>query len=184
MLLVLFLVFLVTPVVEIAVFIKVGGLIGVQATIAIVLVNAVLGALLLRSQGLATLTRARKSLEQGRPPVEAVVDGVGLIVAGALMVTPGLVTDAVGFFLLIPPFRRWAAMALFRRLARSSIVRFQVYHSSEHPGAAGGEGWSQANDAVIDVDYEVMDEPPDSRRGRPGKGPRSDGGSGPASTRR
>jgi UPF0716 protein FxsA len=180
MLLVLFLVFLVTPVVEIAIFIKVGGLIGVQATVVIVLVNAVLGAALLRSQGLSTLMRAQKSLEQGQPPVEAVVDGVGLIVAGALMITPGLLTDAIGFLLLIPPLRRRVTMALFLRLARSSLVHFQVYQSSHHSGPRGGDGWSRTNETIIDADYEVMDEPPDKRGGKPGQGPKS----GPASPRR
>jgi UPF0716 protein FxsA len=196
MLLVLFLVFLVTPVVEIAVFIKVGGLIGTQATVAIVLFNAILGAALLRSQGLTTLRRAQESLERGEPPVEAVVDGVGLIVAGALMITPGLVTDAIGFLLLIPPLRRWVTMALFRRLARSSMVHFQVLHSSHHTGPhTGPSGFGpqpQTNETIIDGEWEVVDEPPDPQSRTPGQsatplgksGTRPPHGKGPHATRR
>jgi UPF0716 protein FxsA len=172
MLLVLFLVFLVTPIVEITVFINVGGLIGVPATVAIVLLNAVLGAALLRAQGLSTLMRARESMERGVPPVEAVVDGVGLIVAGALMITPGLVTDAIGFLLLIPPLRRAITMELFRRLARSSVIQVQVFGASGHGGpSGGGPGGSPKppNGAtIIDADFEVMDTPPKPQSGKKG----------------
>lgn len=190
MLLVLFLIFLVTPVVEIAVFIKVGGLIGTQATIAIVLVNAVLGAVLLRRQGVSALRRAHESLERGEPPVAAALDGVGLIVAGALMITPGLVTDAIGFLLLIPPVRRWIVMSVFRYLARSSLVHIQVFGSPQGGGPARPGPGFRHNETVIDADYEVMDEPPGQRREKPGHPEPGEGGSeatrgkGPHTTRR
>ena len=92
----LFILLLVVPIVEIALFIKVGGLIGVWPTIGIVIATALAGAALLRRQGLATLRSARASLADNRFPIDEVFDGLCLAVAGALLLTPGFFTDAVG----------------------------------------------------------------------------------------
>ncbi len=103
--LILFLIFIAVPVIEIAIFIQVGGLIGVWPTIAIVLGTAFLGASLLRLQGLQTWRRAEEAMRRGEPPVAEMLDGVFLFIAALLMVTPGLFTDAIGILFLIPPVR-------------------------------------------------------------------------------
>lgn len=110
------------PLVEIAVFIEVGGIIGLWPTIAIVVATALLGAAMLRRQGLATLLRARAELEAQRLPVRELFDGLCLLLGGALLLTPGFVTDAVGFALLIPPLRA----VLGRRLWQALLARGQV----------------------------------------------------------
>ncbi len=111
MAIILLLAFVITPIVEIAVFIEIGGEIGLWATLAIVIVTAMVGTALLRAQGLATLARARQSLARGEFPVRQVFDGACLLVAGALLLTPGFVTDGIGLALFLPPVRgllgRW-----------------------------------------------------------------------------
>ncbi len=106
MAIILLLAFVITPIVEIAVFIEIGGEIGLWPTLAIVIVTAMAGTALLRAQGLATMAQARQSLARGEFPVRQVFDGACLLVAGALLLTPGFVTDGIGLALFLPPVRR------------------------------------------------------------------------------
>ena len=112
MAIVLLLVFVITPIVEIAVFIQIGGEIGLWPTLAIVVFTAMVGTALLRAQGLATFAGAQESLARGEFPVSHLFDGACLLVAGALLLTPGFVTDGIGLALFFPPVRdllkRWA----------------------------------------------------------------------------
>jgi len=96
----------ITPIVEIAVFIEVGASIGVGNTVGIVLLTALAGTALLRHQGLAVLKRAQDALHAERFPLNEVFEGLCILVAGALLLTPGFVTDGFGFLLFLPPFRR------------------------------------------------------------------------------
>jgi len=96
----------ITPIVEIAVFIEIGGRIGVGNTVGVVLLTALAGTALLRHQGLAVLRRAQETLHAERFPLDEVFEGLCLLVAGALLLTPGFVTDGFGFLLFLPPFRR------------------------------------------------------------------------------
>ena len=99
MAIVLLLAFVITPIVEIAVFIQIGGEIGLWPTLAIVVITAMAGTALLRAQGLATFAGAQESLARGEFPVRQVFDGACLLVAGALLLTPGFVTDGIGLAL-------------------------------------------------------------------------------------
>jgi len=139
----LFILLLVVPIVEIALFIKVGGLIGVWPTIGIVIATALAGAALLRRQGLATLRSARASLADNRFPIDEVFDGLCLAVAGALLLTPGFFTDAVGLLLFVPPLRA----ALRRRLAAYVAARAEV----EIHAAGAAADWQSG--PVIDGEY-------------------------------
>jgi len=103
---VLFLLFILVPMVEIYFLIQVGGVIGAIPTIALVVFTALLGAMLLRFQGWATLQRTRMTMAQGQVPALEMLEGVLLIFAGALLLTPGFVTDSIGFLLLVPPLRQ------------------------------------------------------------------------------
>ena len=111
----LFLAFLLIPIVEIYLFIQVGGVIGAPATIGIVILTAIAGAWLFRAQGLSTLARARDSLRQGRAPALELLEGVLLLLAGAFLLTPGFFTDAIGFAFLIPPLRQGIVQAALRK---------------------------------------------------------------------
>lgn len=111
-----FLIFFLTPIVEMYLLIEVGGYIGTLPTVALVMLTAVIGVALLRIQGLATLTRGLARLQQGQLPAQELAEGLLLAVAGALLLTPGFVTDAAGFLLLFPPSRAPAARWLLTRV--------------------------------------------------------------------
>lgn len=98
-------VFLVVPILEIACFIAVGGAIGIGWTLLLILVTAVIGTVLLRVQGLGLLARMQGELRAGRVPARELVHGLMLALAGVLLLTPGFVTDAIGFALFVPPLR-------------------------------------------------------------------------------
>lgn len=108
--------FIAVPIIEIALFIQAGELIGLWPTIATVVATAMLGTALLRAQGLSVLFRTQKNLGQGVFPVQEAFDGLCLVVAGALLLTPGFLTDAIGFLLFIPPFRSALRELLARRM--------------------------------------------------------------------
>jgi len=120
---ILFLLFLLVPLVEIYFLIKVGNLIGAIPTIALVVFTALLGAMLLRFQGWVTLQRTRMTMARGELPALEMLEGVLLLFAGALLLTPGFVTDAFGFALLVPPLRR----AVIRWFIKRSDIRFQGF---------------------------------------------------------
>ena len=103
--------FIILPIAEMAVLIKVGTLIGVLPTIGLVVLTAVMGVSLMRVQGLATLARVQEKLQRGELPETELLEGVMLLIGGALLLTPGFITDTMGFICLIPglrqPIARW-----------------------------------------------------------------------------
>ncbi len=111
----LFLIFLVVPLVEIYLLIEIGSEIGAATTIFLVVFTAILGAFLVRVQGFSTLVRVQAQLLKGQIPALAVIEGVFLFVAGALLLTPGFFTDTVGFIFLTPPLRRRIIKAILKR---------------------------------------------------------------------
>ena len=114
----LLLLFIVVPVVELVLLIEIGQRIGTLATIVLIVGTGILGASLARQQGLNTLARLRKDLDQGRLPAEPIVDGVLILLAAAVLITPGVLTDLVGFVCLIPACRR-----LLKRYAKQRFER-------------------------------------------------------------
>jgi UPF0716 protein FxsA len=164
---ILLIAFITVPIVEIAVFIEVGGQIGLWPTIGIVILTAVIGTAMLRQQGLSVLFRIQENLEANRIPVQELFDGVCLVIAGALLLTPGFVTDSVGFLLFVPPFRRWMAHEIGRRVIARADVRYSshTYTTGGHPRGPGPQGGGP----VIDGEYQDVtdgetDEPPAGRR--------------------
>lgn len=131
--LLLVLAFIGIPLIEIGVFIRVGGLLGLWPTLFIVVATAIAGTSLLRAQGLATLQRFQQSMNSGAFPADELFDGACLLIAGALLLTPGFVTDTLGFGLFIPPIRR----ALQRLLAQRMTVKGQAGGGQDTPGAGG-----------------------------------------------
>ncbi len=137
---ILLLVMVGVPIVEIAVFIEVGGRIGLWPTLGVVVLTAIAGSSLLRHQGLSTLLLARESLQRGQFPVIEVFDGLCLVLAGALLLTPGFVTDAVGLLLFVPALRALARRGLGRYLRASGRVEAWTDDPGPHPTAARGPG--------------------------------------------
>lgn len=153
----LFALFLIVPIIEIALFIQVGGLIGLWPTLGIVVLTAVAGTMLMRSQGAHAWLEIQKSFKEMRDPTGALAHGVMILVAGMLLLTPGFFTDTVGLLLLIPGVRN----AVMRQVARRvSVTRMTM-------GAATMRRESHRppyDDGVIDGDYIVAD---DDRPARP-----------------
>jgi UPF0716 protein FxsA len=128
---ILFVLFLLIPMLEIYLLIKVGAIIGALPTVFMVVFTAVLGVWLLRIQGFATLARVRQTMAQGGIPAVEMLEGAVLLVAGALLLTPGFFTDTVGFLCLIPSLRR--------AIVRWALARFFI-----PPGGFGGPGQGPA----------------------------------------
>lgn len=136
----LLLLFLTVPVIEIVLLIRVGGLVGVLPTVLLVVSTAVLGVFLLRHQGLSVLQRLQQQLNSGRSPAAEILEAAALLVAGALLLTPGFFTDALGFLLLVPALRR----LLVRELAQSGLWRRHAAPPPQRGSAViDGECWRE-----------------------------------------
>ena len=118
----LILIFIVVPIAELALLIQVGQAIGVWWTIALLIADSILGSLLMRSQGRSAWRRFNVSLQAGNPPVREVLDGVLVIFGGALLLTPGFISDFLGLILLLPPTRALVRAILVRRFADRMIA--------------------------------------------------------------
>ncbi len=150
LLFILLLLFIGLPMVEIYVLIQVGHEIGALWTIALLLAVAALGSALLRLQGLATLANVQAAMTRGELPTEAILEGLVLLLAGVLMVTPGFVTDIAGFLFLLPPVRR----ALARRLGTGLMMRVQRGPNMRPPGPPSARAQQ-----VLEGDYRIEREP-------------------------
>lgn len=114
----LIILFTVVPLVELALLIKLGNVIGLWPTIFIVIGTGVLGAALARSQGTQVISAIRAEVAEGRPPTEGLINGLLVLVGGVVLLTPGLLTDLLGFSLLIPSTRNWFKKKLQSRLRK------------------------------------------------------------------
>lgn len=133
----LVLLFIAVPLVELYVIIQVGQEIGALWTIAILVADSVLGSVLMRSQGRAVWRRFNAALAAGRPPAREVIDGALVIFGGALLLTPGFMTDLLGLVLLLPPTRAVVRRALVARFASRVVVSVAGRASRRRPGAPG-----------------------------------------------
>lgn len=161
------LLFIAVPLAEIVILIKLGEIIGIAATILLVISTAVIGVSLLKRQGLAALARARSSLDAGEIPVESVIDGVSLLIAGAFLLTPGLLTDTVGFSLLVPAFRFRLAHWIFDKLKNSDHMQVHTFGTGPGPAPGTGHGAPGAGqhphrgpDSVIEGEFKDMEDEP------------------------
>jgi UPF0716 protein FxsA len=149
------LLFILVPIIEIGVFIQVGGLLGLPMTLLVVLATAVIGVNLLKQQGLKAWSEIQLSLAQGKIPATELAAGAQLLFAGALLLTPGFVTDAVGFSLMLPNVRLLIAHYLIKRWG----AKVQTHQSQ----ASTGQFYSHndfnraTNGRVIDAQAEEVD---------------------------
>lgn len=143
--------FLCIPIAEIAVFIKAGQIIGLGWTLAVVVLTAVIGTALLRRQGLRVLAQTQQKLDRGELPVGELFDGICLLVAGALLLTPGFITDFVGLALFIPPVRLLLGTFIMSRFLKSGSSRVWVNGEEVSTGGAGRGGSGKGT--IIDADY-------------------------------
>ncbi|MEF9475943.1 MAG: FxsA family protein [Candidatus Mariimomonas ferrooxydans] len=114
----LFLIFAVIPVIELALLIKVGSIIGTINTISIVILTAVIGAYMVKLEGLGVMSRIQANMQEGIFPAEELINGMMILLAGALLLTPGFFTDVIGCFMVIPVSRNF-----LKRIARRYIEK-------------------------------------------------------------
>ena len=127
----LFLCFTLVPAFEIYLFIKVAGAIGTLQTIAMIIFTGLFGAYLARREGFAVLRRVQSQLQAGHLPADELIDGVMVLVGGALLLTPGFLTDVLGFALVVPPSRA-VLKGLLRKYLRHKLQRGAIRFSREH----------------------------------------------------
>ena len=139
----LFVLFLAIPLIEIGLFIQIGGFIGLWPTLAVVVVTAILGTWLVRSQGSLALSQIRASFNELNDPTEPLAHGAMILIAGALLLTPGFFTDAIGFSLLVPPVRQFLILQVKSRIKTTS------FQSRANFGSQSG--------TIIDEDGEILD---------------------------
>ena len=141
----LFIALIAVPLIEIALFIQVDGFIGLWWTLSIVVITAIIGSSLVRSQGAREMANLRGSFSELRDPTETLANGAMILFAGALLLTPGFFTDAFGFALLFPPFR---AFVFHKLRARVNVQSFSMGDAPrQHDGP---------RDTVIDGEYEPV----------------------------
>jgi UPF0716 protein FxsA len=160
----LLLLFLIVPIIELYVIIQVGQWLGVFPTLALLIGVSIAGAMLVRREGLGVWRRAQRQLSQGEIPTNELIDGLLILTAGALMLTPGFLTDTVGLLLLVPPSRVLVRSALVRRYRHRLASGASAYRSS-----SGGFTFTRVYD-VRDVGDVTPPEWRDERRGELGDG--------------
>jgi UPF0716 protein FxsA len=161
---ILFILFIIIPIIEMVLLIQVGSMIGVIPTVGLVLLTAVIGVTLLRQQGLDTLARLQSRLANGEIPGTELLEGAMLLIGGALLLTPGFFTDAIGFSCLIPAFRRPIAQALIRQgiLNGSGFSQRQTQFHTFHQfnSGEGATDFRRDHDhdrSIIDGEYRNED---------------------------
>ncbi len=155
------------PLIEIALLVKVGQAIGTWWTLAIVLASAFAGMYVLHRQGFAVMQRTMEAMAAGKPPVGPMVDGAFLMLAGLLLITPGLMTDVMALLLLIPVVRHRVAAWSVRKVLRSAYVRTSTFSTGSTTGPWPGQRPNEAPQPdvadpaagpVIDGEFERVDE--------------------------
>jgi UPF0716 protein FxsA len=150
MLLPLVLLFIAVPIAELAVIIQVGQLIGVWWTIALLIADSLFGAWLMRHQGRAAWRRFNEAVQGGRVPAREVLDGALVIGGGALLLTPGFITDILGLILLVPPTRALVRLVFARRLAHRMVASATRPRPRDDFDVEG---------TAVDVDVEPLEPP-------------------------
>jgi UPF0716 protein FxsA len=153
----LVLLFIVIPIAELYVIIQIGGAIGVLPTLALLVVDSLVGAALARSQSRAAWERFNRALAEGRVPGREVFDGAMIIVGGALLLTPGFITDVFGLLLLIPPTRSLLRRFLTRSVSKRAGTAWSV---ASFGSARRREGWPRRGGYDYEGSAREVTDPP------------------------
>ena len=156
--------FILIPLVELILFMVLGRYFGILGTLGLIVITAVLGANLTRSQGLQTLARLQQKLARGEVPGAEIIGGTLILTAGIFLITPGFLTDVIGFALLVPPLRELLGHWLLARCSKS--VQWQgppSAHPHGSPPASPGNRRPTGTSGPQVIDVETIEKPPHSR---------------------
>lgn len=158
------LLFIIVPVIELALLIEIGQLVGLLPTVALVVFTGVTGAWLARAEGLRVFFQFQKELASGRLPGQSLLDGISVLVGGAFLLTPGVLTDVLGFSLLLPATRHWIQRLVRKRLERGiadGTIRVVATGSVDARGRHADEGEGRE----LDPSKGIVVEPDDGGSG-------------------
>lgn len=136
----LILLFIAVPIVELAILLEIGEAIGLWWTLALLIADSILGSLLMRSQGRRAWSRFTEAVRAGRPPAREVIDGALIVLGGALLVTPGFLSDVGGLAFLLPPSRAVIRRVLARRIGKRMVVSMTATGRPQPPPHHDVEG--------------------------------------------
>lgn len=162
----LLLIFIAMPIVEMWLLITVGREIGAWTTIGLVLLTAAVGFSLLKQQGFATLFRARQKMDAGELPAMEMVEAIILAVCGALLVTPGFVTDVVGFAGLVPGFRRLIVTGMASKVDVASYSEQTTRHQNAPPGSHHSGSGPSGSQTTLEGEYWREDKDNSEKKGQ------------------
>ena len=157
----LFLAFVVVPIVEIGLFLQVGSHIGVPATLGLIILTAIAGTMLVRSQGIDVIRKLQGSANRGEMPVAALIQGLFVLIAGILLLTPGFATDTLGFALLIPPVRELIAAKVWK------FIEPNVVTSTQWSSTKSSHGTNSSDATIIDIEAVEIDDADSNNAGKP-----------------
>ena len=159
----LFALFVAVPLIEIALFIQVGGFIGLWPTLLVVLVTAVIGTTLVRQQGALAMSQIRSSFSELNDPREPLAHGAMILFSGALLLTPGFFTDTIGFALLLPPVRYGVYKWLSQRIKVQSFTVGSQHSSHRDPFTDPRSNYRPTQGSTIDGEWEPVDDDTSNR---------------------
>lgn len=145
----LLLLFILLPAVELTLLLEIGRRIGTLETFGLIVLTGIIGASLARTQGLRVLASVQREVAAGKMPAESLIDGLMILIAGALLVTPGILTDAFGFLCLAPAFRNSVKRALVKRFEKS--IREGGMHVEFHTSGTDADWMARDTETMIDV---------------------------------
>jgi UPF0716 protein FxsA len=166
----LFMIFVAVPLIEIGLLIKLGQWIGFTWTLFLVISTALAGGYVLHTQGLQVVRRALETISKGQAPIAPIIDGSFLMLAGALLIAPGVMTDITGALLLIPPLRKVVSVWAIQKLLATGSLHTNTFGTAPHNGSSTGSGQRTAEPRpstastnagqgpVIDGEFERLDE--------------------------
>ena len=149
----LLLLFIIVPALELILLIAIGQFIGVLPTAALITFTGVLGAFLVRRQGIAVLARLRADVQAGRLPADSIFDGGVLLIAGAFLMTPGILTDTAGFLCLIPATRRVIKRTIWTRMQRA-MRHGQIFTATSYESTFQDRTYHNKAEDVIIIDHD------------------------------
>lgn len=168
-------VFIVFPLLEIALLVKLGSMFGFWPTFGLVIATAVAGTTILHHQGFAVLRRTQDAMAAGKPPIEPVTDGLFLLASGLLLITPGLITDSMGVLLLVPPIRKAITRWSLRKVLQNGTLTDSIFTQSsgerhgQKPGPSSRPS-TPRDGPTIEGEFERLDET-DGKAPAPGRKP-------------
>ena len=149
----LLLLFIIVPIIELILLIQIGQLVGTVPTIALIIFTGALGAFLVRRQGISVLNKIRTELQTGQLPAGSIFDGAIILLAGAFLMTPGILTDTMGFLCLIPPTRRFIKKLTWTRMQRA-MRSGQIFTATAYGSDFQNRAYQNNAEDVIIIDHD------------------------------